>query len=225
MCSLLHADKVTIKDVCVWCSGVYHLKMPGYLVQTEDRLMGTESLDVGHKLKTTAWWGDQSAPVCSPHTIKTVSVWMFQHGVSEKRRPPHRTPTTTPIAVGLLIRLDHFNSSVSRSNVVKSPYYTTMWQHLCVFSEFSHQGVTVIQATWRSCSPPSSLLRDLVQMETTFFAFFSSQCWLLNVTEVTLFGNDDTVRPRRSFHVHALTQLPRATMANCCVTVWRSVSS
>lgn len=40
--------------VCVLCSGVYHLKMPGYLVQTEDRLMGTESLDVGHKLKTTA---------------------------------------------------------------------------------------------------------------------------------------------------------------------------
>lgn len=85
--------------VCVWCSSVYHLKMPGYLVQTEDRLMCTESLDVGHKLKTTAWWGDQSAPVCSPHTIKTGSVWMFQRGESEKRRPP------PPIVVGLLMRL------------------------------------------------------------------------------------------------------------------------
>lgn len=163
-------------------------------------------------------------PVCSSLLTSYHKNWLSLNVPAWWVRE-EKTPPPTPMAVGLLIRLDCFNSSVSRSNAVKSPYYTSMWQHLCAFSEFSHQGVTVIQATWPSCSPPSSLLWDLVQMETTFFQFFSSECWLLNLTEVPLFGNDDTMRPRRSFHLHALTPLPRATMANCCVTVWRSVSS
>lgn len=62
-------------------------------------------------------------------------------------------------------------------------------------------------------------------METTILPFFSWQCWRLNLSELPLFGNNDALRPRCSFHLHALIQLPRPTVAYCFVTVWRSVLS
>lgn len=168
-CSLLNAYKVWINNVSVmsWCL-------------SSARLVGSDRRQVdGHWdswmwVINWKWWRDvetsllQSAAVCWPYIVKTGSVWVIQHGESEKTppTPPSLHTHSHPHRYWIADPTWPFPIFVSRSNVVDSPYSTTMWKHLCAFSEFSQQG----GAVWRQCSPLCSLLRDLVQKVLLFFS-------------------------------------------------------